>query len=413
MKTIKNILLIFILSTISINAQVEADTTLNADKKYIETDVISLVNKDGFQFKNPTGEFLLNPYLLVLTRTQVMSFDDEGLNIAERDNIMNSGFGIPAALLGFAGKAFNIITFNFALNASSRSLAGILNQAWFDVNLQDEFRIRGGKFKTPMHRANLVRIGQNLLPMQPFSLTTRVNTPFDINAVNPMLKTGFDIGFQLHGNLNKIWEYQVGIFNGTGIHVNTATNSMSDDIGIPSLLYAGRFAYMPYGPMPLDEGDPDNLDRTKMLFAISSSFNVEANYESSNDLRTGFEFAYLLNRLYLTAEAYTLSMDFVERQRNSSTLTFWGSYIQAGYFVTNKIQPMVRFDLLDRNSTDVDGFLYTLSGGLNYFFVGQNLKLQCMYRYLGKSGYSSEFEENDDDNGLAEHCGVIQLQFAF
>ncbi len=55
--------------------------------------------------------------------------------------MLNSGFGIPYALVGFAGKAFNKISFNLALN-SAGSGAAILNQAWFDINFKDELRFR-------------------------------------------------------------------------------------------------------------------------------------------------------------------------------------------------------------------------------------------------------------------------------
>lgn len=380
--------------------------------RYIENDLISLADKDGMSWSTKAGDFLFKPYTLIQTRAIINYYDDEGLSLAEEDNIFNSGFEIPFALVGFAGRAFGKITYNVAINAAA-SGATLLNQAWFDINASEGLRFRVGKFKTPFNQAYLVRNGQTLFPVLPTSLTTRVNLPYDINSVNPVLSTGFDIGVQMHGLLQDKVAYQVGIFNGTGISVNTATNGLSDDNGLPSLLYAGRLAVMPYGNMPQYQGDPYKLAETKFLIAVSGSYNVEANYESSNDLRAGFELAYLKNRLYVGAEGYMLSMDFVERQQNSPVYTYWGGYVQAGYFVNEKFQPAIRWDLLDRNGVDTDGILSFPSIGLNYYLSGHNLKLQAMYQFMGKHGHESTLAANDDDNSLPEHKAIVQLQFAF
>ena len=406
-----NQILTFVLATVFALPALAQENKTEEDK-YIESDVISLVDRTGFTWQTPKGDFKLKPYMLVLTKGEFNYVDDEGLNIAEVDNVVKTGFGIPKAILGFAGRAFDKITYNFAIDAAASGNA-LLNQAWFDINMKDEFRLRVGKFKTPMNRAYQVRLGQSLLPVLPTSLTTSVNLPYSLNAVNPVMSTGFDIGVMAHGLLKDKWMYQVAIFNGTGIGVNKPTNTLSDDLGIPSLLYSGRLAYQPYGAMPLHEGDPEDVNSFKMSLAASVSYNVEANYESSNDLRVGAEFAVMSNRFYFSSEAYLMSMDFVERQKVSPALTYYGAYAQAGYLFKSGVQPVVRMELMDRNSTDEDGILLMPAVGFNYFILGQNLKLQTMYQVLLKSGHVSDYEANDDDNGLSEHRFIVQLQFSF
>lgn len=403
-------LAIFLLIGVFLNSAIAQET--DELDKYIETGLISVADKDGLSWQTKAGDFLFKPYTLIQTRGIFNYYDDEGLSLADEDNVLNSGFEIPYALIGFAGKAFGKITFNVALNAAS-SGASLLNQAWFDINVKDELRFRIGKFKTPFNQAFLVQNGQTLFPVLPVSLTSRVNIPFSLNAVNPVLSTGFDIGVQMHGVLQNTVGYQLGIFNGTGITVNTATNTLSDENGLPSLLYTGRLTFMPYGPMPLYQGNPSRQDENFLLIAASGSYNVEANFESSNDLRAGFEFALLHNRWYVSSEAYLMSMDFVEYQQESPVYSFWGSYVQAGYFVSSKLQPAVRVDFLDRNGIDEEGILYLPAVGLNYYLSGHNLKLQTMYQYLGKAGHTSAAKANDDDNGLSEHQLCVQLQFAF
>ncbi|MCW3785326.1 porin [Plebeiibacterium sediminum] len=405
----KNILTLILLVFVFNGIQAQTDTTLN---KYIDNGLISIADKNGMSWQTTKGDFLFKPYTLIQTRGLYNYYDDEGLSLAEEDNVLNSGFAIPYALIGFAGKAFNKITFNVTLNAAGTG-ATILNQAWFDINTSDELRFRIGKFKTPFNQAYLVKNGQTLFPLLPSSLNTRVNVPFDINAVNPVIASGFDIGVQMHGILDQKFGYQLGIFNGTGITVNTATNSLSDDNGMPALLYAGRLVYMPFGEMPTYQGNPYKLNENYMLFGISGSYNVEANYESSNDMRAGAEFAMLSGKWYVSAEAYMLSMDFVERQQTSPVYTFWGAYAQAGYFLSPKIQAAARFDIMDRNSIDDPGYLYMPAVGFNYFLAGHNLKLQCMYQHLGKAGHESTALANDDDNSMTEHQVCLQLQFAF
>jgi hypothetical protein len=106
-------------------------------------------------------------------------------------------------------------------------------------------------------------------------------------------------------------------------------------------------------------------------------------------------------------------MDFVERQRISPNYNFWGAYAQCGYFISDVFQPIVRVEVMDRNSQHDNGILYMPAVGFNYFIVGQNLKLQTMYQFVGKSGHDSDYARDDDDNGLGESSFITQLQFSF
>ena len=380
--------------------------------KYIESDVIPLAGKKGFSFESPAGDFVFKPFVLVQTSAKMNYYDDEGLELADQDNIANSGFEIGNALLGFSGKAFGKLTFNFTLNAAQSGDA-LLQQAWFDINLKDELRFRVGKFKTPFNQAYLVTLGETLFPTLPVSLTAPMNIPYSLNSVNPNFATGFDLGMQVHGILRQKWDYRVGIFNGTGISVNGAKKTLSDDLGIPSLLYAGRIAYMPQGPMPSHQGSILDLENHKSLIAFSTSYNVEANWQASNDFRAGLELAYLFHRWYFTAEAYYMQMKFTKKQAIAKPYDFIGGYVQAGYFVTPKMQLASRYDLLNRNGLNEDGFINLPSVGVNYFIAGYNLKLQAMYQYLGKWGHENQLARDNDDLGLAQHAAQVMLQFSF
>ena len=388
-------------------------TAQNNDDNDIDNGVISSAGRQGFSFQTKNKKFLFKPYALIQIAGKFNYYDDEGLNLADQDKIANSGFAIPNAIIGFSGRAFGRLTFNFALNAS-QSGGALLQQAWFDVKMKEALQLRAGKFKTPYNQAYLVTLGETLFPVLPSSLTTGVNLDKSLNAVKPNIATGFDLGLELHGLIKQKWGYQVGVFNGTGIDVNTATKTTSDDHkGIPSLLYAARFAYMPFGPMPTYQGNPDDLHNNKLLFAISGNYNVEAEDESSDDLRAGFEFAWLKNRFYISGEAYMLRMNFTKRMQSAADFTAWGAYIQGGYFVTSKLQTALRYDFFDRNGTDKDGSLNMPAVGLNYFFSRCNLKLQAMYQYIGRWGHETQLDRDMDDNGMAMHSATVMLQYTF
>lgn len=277
----------------------------------------------------------------------------------------------------------------------------------------NEMAFRVGKFKTPFTHGYLTTLGETLLPQLPTSLTASVILPYSLNAVTPNIGTGFDIGVEMHGLLGAKVGYEVGIFNGTGSSVNTATKTFSDDWHIPSLLYAGRVTLMPKGVMPSTQGNPDRLNEDKWMVGLSTSLNVESENESTNDYRAGVEFAMLKKKLYLAAEAYYMHVGFTERQKIDDAYNYWGGYIQGGYFVTDRLQLAARYDIMDRNGSSKDGLLNMPAIGFNYFIKGTGMKLQAMYQYTGRTGHETQLDRDNDDLGLTTHSATIQLQYCF
>lgn len=378
-----------------------------------ENGIVSLAGREGFTIASKKGDFVFKPYLLVQTSANFNWYDDEGLDKAyNQDNVANSGFAIPYAVLGFTGKAFGKVSFNLSLNAAATG-AALLQQAWFDVELKKQFSIRVGKFKTPFSHAYLTTLGETLMPSLPLSLTDPVILPYSLNAVTPNIGTGFDLGVEVHGLLADKFGYEVGLFNGTGISVNTAGKTFSDDWHIPSLLYAGRFTYMPKGVMPSTQGNPNRLNEDKLMLGVSTSLNVESENESTNDYRAGLEFAMLKRKLYLGAEMYYMHVGFTKRQKIDQGYHFLGGYVQGGYFVTSRLQATARYDFFNRNGMDTNGFMNMPAVGVNYFFKGCNLKLQAMYQFVGRWGHDTQLDRDNDDLGIATHNATVMLQYTF
>lgn len=404
MKKILTALCLSVLMPLTALAQHEEDT---------ENGIVSLAGREGFTIASKKGDFVFKPYLLVQTSANFNWYDDEGLdNAYNQDNVANSGFAIPYAVLGFTGKAFGKVSFNLSLNAAATG-AALLQQAWFDVELKKQFSIRVGKFKTPFSHAYLTTLGETLMPSLPLSLTAPVILPYSLNAVTPNIGTGFDLGVEVHGLLADKFGYEVGLFNGTGISVNTAGKTFSDDWHIPSLLYAGRFTYMPKGVMPSTQGNPNRLNEDKLMLGVSTSLNVESENESTNDYRAGLEFAMLKRKLYLGAEMYYMHVGFTKRQKIDRGYHYLGGYVQGGYFVTSRLQATARYDFFNRNGMDTNGFMNMPAVGVNYFFKGCNLKLQAMYQFVGRWGHDTQLDRDNDDLGIATHNATVMLQYTF
>ena len=386
----------------------------------MENGVLGIADDRGFTLQSKNGKFVFKPYLFLQTRGQFNYYDDEGLDKAyNQDNVANSGFAIPYAILGFTGKTFGRLDYNLSVNAAAKG-ADILQQAWVDLRITPAARFRVGKFKTPFTHAYLTTLGETLFPILPTSLTTSIIMPHTLNAVNPIIGTGFDLGVEFHGiaKLNKkpdswLMGYEVGLWNGSGSSVNAATKTFSDDWHIPALLYAVRLTFMPWGQMPATQGNAKMLRGRHMLFGISGGLNVESESESTNDTRLGAEFSMLLNRWYFGAEAYWMHVGFTKRQKIDETFNYWGAYAQVGYFVTPTVQLGARYDFMDRNGTTKDGLLNMPAVVCNYYIPKVHLKLSAMYQYTGRYGHKTQLDRDNDDLGIATHHASVQLQFSF
>lgn len=420
MKRVLSITLLFAaLLPVRAEEQAAAEETVRG-RIDMENGVLGIADDRGFTLQSRNEKFVFKPYLFLQTRGQVNYYDDEGLDKAyNQDNVANSGFAVPYAILGFTGKTFGCLDYNLSINAAATG-ANVLQQAWIDYRISPAARFRAGKFKTPFTHAYLTTLGETLFPVLPSSLTTSSIMPYSLNAVTPMIGTGFDVGVEFHGvaklkpgESSWLAGYEVGLWNGSGSAVNGATKTFSDDWHIPSLLYAGRVTFMPWGQMPATQGNSRMLRGRHLLFGLSGGLNVESENESTNDARLGVEFSMLYNRWYIGAEAYWMHVGFTERQKVAEKYNYWGAYGQIGYFVIPSVQLGFRYDFMDRNGSSKDGFLNMPAVVCNYYVPKAHLKLSAMYQFTGRYGHNTQLDRDNDDLGIATHHASVQLQFSF
>ena len=138
----------------------------------MENGVLGIADNRGFTLQSRDSNFVFKPYLFLQTQASYHYYDDEELDKAyNQDNVANSGFSIPYAIIGFTGTTFGRLDYNLCVNAAA-SGGNILQQAWIDYRLSPAARFRAGKFKTPFAHAYLTTLGETLFPMLPTSLTT-------------------------------------------------------------------------------------------------------------------------------------------------------------------------------------------------------------------------------------------------
>ena len=210
----------------------------------MENGVLGIADDRGFTLQSRDGRFIFKPYLFLQTRGQYHYYDDEGLDKAyNQDNVANSGFSMPYAILGFTGTTFGRLDYNLSINAAG-SGGNVLQQAWVDYRISPAARFRAGKFKTPFFHAYLTTLGETLFPCLPTSLTAPVIMPYSLNAVTPSIGMGFDLGFQFHGKLKLtpkrqnswLMGYELGLWNGSPTTGTSPRSSMP--VGSPSCLGA-------------------------------------------------------------------------------------------------------------------------------------------------------------------------------
>jgi hypothetical protein len=238
-------------------------------------------------------------------------------------------------------------------------------------------------------------IGQQVIPFSLNNYTS--NTKLDLSDRVQVVEAfssrkddvmgdnnGRDIGIALYGSflpLNdlKLFEYRIGVFNGSGIN-KSDLNKDKDVIG--------RVILHPF----------KGLDFGGSFYSGFSPDSVSLNNKTSNSLlgkrqRIGGELSYTYNFLNLKGE-YLVAKD---GKINKS-----GYYAQlAAFIVKDKIQLVGRYDTYDKDTDKKDNMLTNYTLGANYF-INPNTLLQVVYTIRNEEGPSI-------NNNIAS----VQLQITF
>ncbi len=235
------------------------------------------------------------------------------------------------------------------------------------------------------------------------------------------------IGAQLWGKpFTNIWPeqkdlltYYAGIFNGNGRNVTVNDNNNFMYVGrLESTLFKdvfGKGSYLKLGADILNSRDDKGTN-------ISPTLNLLVNEDGSlspfnlpgADERTAWSVD-----AWLKLGRFDLIGEYLEEYVNGRTVngvppgfanfTTNGYYITAAYFlIPNKLQLAVQWQYLNPGQKGNDG-LYSITGGLNYYIHGDNLKLMFNYIHTWSDFRQANPEFGQDQ--FDEVIGRMQVMF--
>jgi len=270
------------------------------------------------------------------------------------------GFRIKQARVKLKGDILKNINYKLQIDAV---LTPILLDAQIEISLVHHTKLTVGQFKVPFSLENLTS-SSDLDTINRSQTVEKLCPGRDIGA------KGRDIGVTISGEFSRI-KYILGVFNGSGIN-KTDFNDQKDIVGrvafyLDSFLgfslshYKGK--YSPYPEAPIVKRNRIGID----IFFIKKRFSVKGEYILARDDKT-------------------------DR---------YGWYIQGGYyFVSRKMQTIIKYDSFDTMSIRGDG-IDVVTFGLNLFFT-KKTKFQINYEYrMGELGK------------ISNHVILAQLQAGF
>lgn len=226
-----------------------------------------------------------------------------------------------------------------SVNQASR----ILQDASITVDLGHGVRLDAGQFKVPQSMEGLASAA---------ALETVERALFVSDRARGGTGDVRDIGVGIRGTLARAVDYQAGLFNGLGESVNATDVDRAKSAGVRATVRL---------PLP-----------GLVQVGGSGALDLAARGDSAGRRRAGVELAATEGPVTLRSEVVALR-DGTARRR--------GWYAHAGYRFTPRVQAVARVDAWDpdtrRESGAADARERDYLGGVNYYVVGNNLKVQA------------------------------------
>ena len=281
-------------------------------------------------FSSPDGRFTLQLTNRVQVRWEDFDFSpDPAAPPGQSSTADTSTFRIRRARTTFEGKAFGDVSYKFQFD-------WVTNPALLDAEIRYT--------KYPMAQPWLGR-GKAFFGRQ--QLTSSGRQQFvDRSIIDAAFFPGRQNGIALIGELpSKVFEYQVGLYNGNGI----ANNTLNDD---DSYMTTQRVVWHPFGMMPLEEGGTPYPDHFKISLGVMALQNdtrstptttVPSTFDDQEVDRLGAEVAmgwrgFSAVGEYVTedneTERTTVALPGVSARRPDGNRD--GFYVQSGYLFPNQ-----------------------------------------------------------------------------
>lgn len=343
----------------------------------------------GFVFTSPDERFQLN-----LGGQIQVQYENDHYEVPATADV--SQFNLRRVKTLLSGYAFTKdLTFNAGYNWTQ--LASSPNKAVESVNVK--YRL--------LDEAQIM-IGQEKIQYSRQWITSNTAQQFvDGSFVRNAFHLGWDTGVNLHGDIMKgLVTYDAGFFGGAGQNTKNKSNDNA---------YNFRLAVNPLGNMKYAEGDLEysvnplvsvgasyylnTLKKTVAGTGAAATTAIENNGSSFVTDANGWLGKAVKNKTFGTTaekidvDAFETDAAFKWRGASLQGEYFWargvgqvsqkqviaqGAYLQGGYFlIPKRLELALRYAWLDPNRNVGNDMLSELQGGINYFFYGNNLKIQA------------------------------------
>jgi phosphate-selective porin OprO and OprP len=406
-------------------AEQPARSATNGDDRTAVRKVVKLSFKPGKGFELATED---GRYTLAIRARLQVRYDFEHPNMLGLDNIHS--LQIRRARLQLTGNVFGKHNrYYIQLGFSPRDMTGGL------VSEEGSIRrnpLRDARLEFTYLRDLSVWVGQMKVPFSRQRVNSSGNQQFvDRSAANEEYNLDRDIGLQVRsedlGGVNRM-RYMLGVFFGQGRNAFELANK--------GFLYVGRFEVHPLGAFESEsEGDLERMRKPGLSIGAAYAYHDDAPGERSvhgsvpvdggtTDIHhTTADLVFKYRGFSLSSALHLRKA----RKRNpggaldedgaaidvASPRDGLGFLAQAGYLV-----PRIDLEVVGRYSgaRNVFGARSALldrdeaGGGLNYYFVGHNLKLQLDYFRVWEAapGISAAQAARDGTDRLR-----LQIQLAF
>ncbi|BCR03252.1 hypothetical protein DESUT3_03210 [Desulfuromonas versatilis] len=283
--------------------------------------------------------------------------------------------------------------------------------AFINYEFAAPFTLQFGQFKPAQARQELTSASRQLFPER--------------SLANDTFNLGRDLGIEASGDIaGKLLEYRVGLFSGNGPNTSNPDNHH---------MLAGRLDFNPLGEYKMDEaGWPS--DKPKLNLGVSSAWSkiseadVAGNFNRDNDVMDvalnldgltaanfttsfGNDLTWLLwtTNLNATWMGISFASEYYHLNADPDLGDDWnadGYYVQAGYqLIPSKLELGVRYSAIESDDSTASAKFdkSQIQGGVNYYFVKHNAKLQADFTHV-----DDDLVADNDDNIFR-----LQAQFSY
>lgn len=248
-----------------------------------------------------------------------------------------AGFSIYRARIGIAGNITDQLSINLigGFVEPPQRTPRLVN-AFVDYRLSDFLTIRAGQFLLPFGLEGPEVITFN--PAIERSMAIRRLNTFNMFR---------DVGVQLRGNWSRL-NYAAAIINGTGANQAAQLNP-KDMIGRIGLKLS------------------DNLEIG--ISGHTGKYHLAGNPDSEESRnRFGLDIHYTGNPFFFRGEFITRKDELPDNEH----ITMNGGYLLAGFYLTDQIESIIRYDYFKPNTDLDDNLLIGYTIGANYYITGRN-----------------------------------------